>query len=88
MEWAEKGADNSNSKMADSHGQNRSFVSRHIHEEEGVDGVVANEVRRRGYLGLIGIQRERVATYREEDGRLVDNGISYLVRGTLVGRIE
>ncbi len=87
MEWVEKRGDSSNSKIADSYG-NRSFASRHIHESEGIDEIIANEVRRRGYLGLIGIQRERVATYHEKDGRLVNNGNSYLVRGTLVGRVD
>ena len=64
-----------------------SFASRCIHEDEGVNEVIASEVRKRKCHGLTEIQRESVATYKDEGGFLVSNGISYIVRGRLIRRI-
>ena len=63
------------------------FVSNYIHERERVEDVIVAEVERRGCQGLMEIQREPIPTYREENGRLILNGESYLVTGRLVRRV-
>ena len=64
------------------------FVSNYIHEKERVGDVIAAGVKGRDCQGLVDTQREPIPTYREEDGRLIASGTSYLVRGRLVRRVD